>query len=86
MATQYYFQMSHRYGNRPRRACPEREYTYGLSDNEVIAVVVHVAVILDELLRSDIALGRQRVARRVCGGHRARAGRRLLLDAQYLVG
>ena len=50
MATQYYSRISQRYVNRPRRTCPEREYTYGLSDNEVIAVVVHVAIVLDEIL------------------------------------
>jgi hypothetical protein len=56
-------------------------------DNKVGAVVVHVVVvILDKLRRSDIVLGRQPVALRVRGGRIARAGRRIRLDAQHLVG
>jgi hypothetical protein len=55
-------------------------------DNKVGAVAVHVVVILDKLRRSDIVLGRQPVALRVRGGRIARAGRRIRLDAQHLVG
>ena len=48
------------------KPCLEQEYTYGLIENEVVAVVVNVVVVVDELGYSETPLGRHPVAR---GGH-----------------
>jgi len=57
-----------------------------LSNNEVSAVVVHVVIVVNEVRRSDIPLGRQPIACCARGGLVERAGRLPALDAQYLVG
>jgi len=61
-------------------------YAVRLSDIEVGAVVVHVVVVADEGLHSDIPLGRQPGACCARGG-RVKCARRLpTLDAQWLIG
>ena len=54
--------------------------------HEVIVAVVHVIVVLDELVRSNIVLGCQPVVLRVRDRNIACAGRRPYLDAQHLLG
>jgi hypothetical protein len=76
---------AHRH-NPARITLSRGEYTYRLSDIEVGAVVVHVVVVVDEALLSNIPLGRQPGARCARGGRVKRARRLPTLDAQWLIG